>query len=89
MAWQIDFDPAAQRELSELDKPIRHRILKFLYERVGKLDDPRRIGQRLQGTLSEFWKYRVGDYRLICSMEDNRLRVLVLRIGHRREVYKR
>lgn len=89
MAWQIDFDPAAQRELNKLDKPVRHRILKFLYGRVGKLDDPRRIGQRLQGSLSEFWKYRVGDYRLICSLEDDRLVVLVLSIGHRREVYKR
>jgi mRNA interferase RelE/StbE len=88
MAWKIEFDPAAQRELNRLDKPIRGRILKFLYERVGKLDDPRRIGQRLQGRLSEFWKYRVGDYRLICSLEDDRLVVLVLRVGHRREIYK-
>jgi len=64
-------------------------FLKFLYHRVGKQDDPRRIGERLHGTLSEFWKYRVGDYHLICSLENDRLRVLVLRIGHRREVYKR
>ena len=89
MAWRIDFDPAAQRELDKLDKLIRRRITKFLYERVGKLDDPRKIGQRLQGTLSEFWKYRVGDYRIICSLEHDRLVVLVLRIGHRREVYTR
>ena len=87
MAWQIEFDPAAQRELIELDKPIRRRVLKFLYERVGKLDDPRKIGERLQGTLSKFWRYRVGDYRPICSLEDDQLVVLVLRIGHRREVY--
>jgi mRNA interferase RelE/StbE len=89
MAWRIDFDPAAQRELDKLDKPTRRRITKFLYERVGKLDDPRKIGQRLQGSLSEFWKYRVGDYRIICSLERDRLVVLVLRIGHRREIYKR
>jgi mRNA interferase RelE/StbE len=89
MAWRIDFDPAAQRELGNLDKSVRRRILKFLYERVGKLDDPRKIGERLQGTLSEFWKYRVGDYRIICSLESHRLVVLVLRVGHRREVYKR
>jgi mRNA interferase RelE/StbE len=85
MAWKIEFDRAA---LKELDKPVARRILKFLNDRVGKLDDPRKIGARLQGTLSEFWKYRVGDYRLICSLENNRLVVLVLRIGHRREVYK-
>ena len=87
--WTIEFDPAAQRELDKLDKPIARRISRFLYERVARLDDPRRIGERLQGTLSEFWKYRVGDYRIICSLEHDRLVVLVLRIGHRREIYKR
>jgi mRNA interferase RelE/StbE len=89
MAWKIEFARAAQKELEKLDKPVARRILNFLYQRVGKLDDPRKIGQKLQGTLSEFWKYRVGDYRLICSLENDRLVVLVLRIGHRREVYKR
>jgi mRNA interferase RelE/StbE len=89
MAWTIEFEPAAQKELEKLDKPISRRILKFLYDRVGKLDDPRTIGEKLRGTFSEFWKYRVGDYRLICSLEHDRLVVLVLRIGHRREVYKR
>jgi mRNA interferase RelE/StbE len=89
MAWKIEFDPAARRELERLDKPVIRRILKFLHERVGNLDDPRKIGERLQGTLSEFWKYRVGDYRILCSVEQERLVVLVLRIGHRREIYKR
>ena len=89
MAWRIEFEPAARRELDKLDNTVARRILKFLYQRVGKLDDPRRIGERLQGTLSEFWKYRVGDYRLICSLKDDRLVVIVLRVGHRREVYKR
>jgi mRNA interferase RelE/StbE len=88
MAWAIEFERAALKELEKLDKPVVRRILKFLQERVGKLDDPRKIGARLQGTLSEFWKYRVGDYRLMCSLENDRLVVLVLRIGHRREVYK-
>jgi mRNA interferase RelE/StbE len=89
MPWKIEFEPAAQRELDKLDLPIRRRILKFLHERVGKLDDPRRIGERLQGTLSEVWKYRVGDYRLICSLQGDRLLVVILRIGHRRDVYQR
>jgi mRNA interferase RelE/StbE len=87
--WKIEFDPAAQREFDRLDKTVARRIFKFLYERVGRLDNPRKIGERLQGTLSEFWKYRVGDYRLICTLEDDRLLVLVLRIGHRREIYRR
>lgn len=89
MAWRIEVDPAAQRELDKLDQSVARRILKFLYQRVGKLDDPRKVGERLQGTLSEFWKYRVGDYRLICSLENERCLVLVLRIAHRREVYRR
>jgi mRNA interferase RelE/StbE len=89
MAWRVDLSPIALKQLGKLDKSVSRRILNFLRERVEKLDDPRQIGQRLQGTLSEFWKYRVGDYRLICSLEDDRFVVLVLRIGHRREVYKR
>jgi mRNA interferase RelE/StbE len=89
MAWKIEFDPSARRELDKLDKAVATRISKFLYERVAKLDDPRRIGERLQGTLSEFWKYRVGDYRILCSLEQERVVVLVLRIGHRREIYNR
>ncbi len=88
MAWKIEFERAAQKELDKLDKPVAERILKFLYERVGNLDDPRKIGERLQGKLSEFWKYRVGDYRIICSLETDRVVVLVLRIGHRSRVYK-
>jgi mRNA interferase RelE/StbE len=89
MAWNVEVSPRAQRQLDELDKPVARRISRFLYERIGKLDDPRQIGERLQGTLSEFWRYRVGDYRIICSLEHERLVVLVLRVGHRREVYKR
>jgi mRNA interferase RelE/StbE len=89
MAWKIEFDPAALKELSRLDKPVEQRILEFLRERVARLDDPRQIGASLQGTLSGLWRYRVADYRLICSLENDRLVVLVLRIGHRKEVYKR
>jgi mRNA interferase RelE/StbE len=88
MAWKIDLAPTALKQLDKLDKPVAQRILKFLHERVQQLDDPRKIGAGLQGTLSEFWKYRAGDYRLICSLEKDRLVVLVLRIGHRKEVYK-
>jgi mRNA interferase RelE/StbE len=89
MAWAIKFDTAAQRELNRLDPVIARRILKFLLERVAKLDDPRRIAERLQGELHHLWKYRVGDYRILCSFKQEVLVVLVLEIGHRREIYKR
>jgi mRNA interferase RelE/StbE len=60
-----------------------------LHDRVAKLDDPRSIGEALHGSrLGEFWKYRMSDYRLICKIEDNRLVVLILRVGHRREIYR-
>jgi mRNA interferase RelE/StbE len=86
MAWKLEFSPRAQRQLDKLDKSIARRIFKFLYERVGRLNDPRQIGEPLEGTLSGFWRYRVEDYRIICSLEHKRLVVLVLRIGHRREI---
>jgi len=89
MAWKIEFDPAAERELDKLDPPIARRILAFLHDRVAKLDDPRSLGEALKGSkLGAFWKYRVGDYRLIASIEDGALRILVVRIGNRREVYR-
>jgi mRNA interferase RelE/StbE len=89
MASTIELAATAARELSKLDAQHRHRILKFLHDRLVPLDDPRSIGQALQGSrLGEFWKYRVGDYRLVCKIEDARLLILVLRIGHRREIYR-
>jgi len=63
--------------------------LKFLSERVARVENPRSLGKPLQGSrFGEFWRYRVGDYRLICKIEDERLLVLVLRIGHRKEIYR-
>jgi mRNA interferase RelE/StbE len=89
MAWRVELSAEADRQLSKLDAPQAKRILKFLYERIARLDDLRSMGQALHGSrLGEFWKYRVGDYRLICKLEDNRLVVLVLRLGHRREIYR-
>lgn len=89
MAWSVELDPNAVRDLEKLDPQVARRILSFLYERVAQLDNPRSIGEPLRGSkLGEFWKYRVGDYRVIASIEDGALRVLVLRIGNRREVYR-
>lgn len=89
MAYSVELSESADRQLSNLDAQNRKRILKFLRERVAKLDDPRSAGEALRGSrLGEFWKYRVGDYRLICKIEDERLLVLVLRVGHRKEIYR-
>jgi mRNA interferase RelE/StbE len=89
MAWKIEVSPAADAELKKLDPQHARRILRFLHERLAKLDDPRSVGRALQGSrLGEFWKYRVGDYRLVCKIEDDRVVVLVLRVGHRKEIYR-
>jgi mRNA interferase RelE/StbE len=90
MAWKVELSEETSRQLDKLDPQIARRILKFLHERVARLDNLRSIGEALRGSkLGEFWKYRVGDYRLICSIEDKRILILVLRVGHRREVYER
>ena len=89
MAWSVELSETADRELSKLDAQHARRILKFLYERVAKADDPRGLGKALHGSrLGEFWKYRVGDYRLTCHLADKRLVVLVLRVGHRTEIFR-
>jgi mRNA interferase RelE/StbE len=89
MAWRIEFSHAADRELGKLDPQIARRILKVLHDRIAGADDPRAFGEALKGSqLGEFWKYRVCDYRLVCSIEDKILRILVLRIGHHSEVYR-
>lgn len=90
MVWKVELSEETSRQLDKLDPQIARRILKFLHERVARLENPRSIGEALRGSkLGEFWKYRVGDYRLICSIEDKRILILVLRVGHRREVYER
>ncbi|MBP6726874.1 MAG: type II toxin-antitoxin system RelE/ParE family toxin [Thauera sp.] len=89
MTWKIEFDPAAARELAKLDRKQARRILSFLSERIAQLDNPRSMGEPLKGSkLGEFWKYRVGDYRVISHIEDKVMRVLLVRIGNRREVYR-
>ena len=89
MAWKIELDRAAVRELGKLDQQTARRILAFLHGRVATLDDPRSIGEALKGSkLGEFWKYRIGDYRVIARIEDAALRVLALRVGSREKVYR-
>ncbi|MFZ1085406.1 MAG: type II toxin-antitoxin system RelE/ParE family toxin [Terracidiphilus sp.] len=88
--WKVEVSPLADRQLDKLDSQIARRIEKFLHERVAKLEDPRSIGEALRGSrLGEFWKYRVGDWRIICDIQDEKLIILALQIGHRREVYER
>jgi mRNA interferase RelE/StbE len=89
MVWRIEFSPLAERNLSQLDHQVAQRILKFLHARVARLDNPRMIGEALKGSkLGEFWKYRVGDYRIIANIDDETVRIIVVRLGNRREIYR-
>lgn len=89
MTWKIKFNPHAQKELAALDKSTQKKIIRFLEKRVLAIDDPRLLGASLRGELKGLWKYRVGDYRLICRIYDTVLELLVLRVGHRKNVYKK
>lgn len=89
MGFEIEFDPGAVKDLKRLDRPIQLRLIGFLKERVAELDNPREIGEALSGDkLGSYWKYRVGDWRIICDIQDRRIVVRVLRVGNRREVYR-
>ncbi len=89
MAWKVEFATAALRELDKLDQQVARRILAFLHDRVMVNGDPRGVGQALKGSeLGELWKYRVGDYRVIADIEGRVLRVLVVRVGNRKDVYR-
>jgi mRNA interferase RelE/StbE len=89
LAWQIEFDQSAKKELAKLDRQVARRLIDFLKNRVLNLRDPRSVGQALRGsTLGEFWKYRVGDFRIIASIQDDRMIVLVLRVGNRSDIYR-
>ena len=89
MAWRIEFLPAAEKELSRLGRAAAQRMLAFLDQRVRTAGDPRTIGKSLVGQeFGQFWKYRIGDYRLICSIEDHRVLVTVVRVAHRSSVYR-
>ena len=89
LAWHINISETAKKQLQKLDRQTAQRITSYLRERVLLHDNPRLVGAALQGSrLGELWKYRVGDYRVISRIKDQELEILVVEIGHRREVYR-
>lgn len=88
MSWTINYSGQALKSLKKMDKAMAKRILTFMTDRIAVLDDPRQTGKALKGELGEFWRYRVGDYRVLCSIQDNALVILVVTVGHRKAVYK-
>jgi mRNA interferase RelE/StbE len=88
LAWRIEYAETAKKQLRKLDKLAARRIVDFMDERIAPCDDARELGNALKGSLGDLWRYRVGDYRVLCDIQDGVLTVLVLQIGNRREVYR-
>jgi mRNA interferase RelE/StbE len=88
LAWTIEFVPQAAKELKKLGRSEAARIIRTLEERIAPLDDPRSLGAPLKGEHDGYWRWRIGDYRVIARIEDGRVVILVIRIAHRREVYR-
>ena len=87
MAWSIEYDPRAVQDLKKLDRTIQRQILDYMDDRVAKADNPRMFGKPLRHSKFGLWRYRVRDYRIICELQERRLVVLVVAIGHRRSIY--
>ena len=88
MAWRIEFLPDAVNELKKLDRSVARRIITTLEERIATLDDPRTLGSALTVDHAGYWRWRVGDYRVVARIEDERVVIIVVRVAHRREVYR-
>ncbi|MFA5631807.1 MAG: type II toxin-antitoxin system RelE/ParE family toxin [Porticoccaceae bacterium] len=88
MAWTIEYTETAKGQLRKLDKQTARRIVDFMDERVAGRENPRSTGKALTGPLGGLWRYRVGDYRVICDIQDGTLRILVVRVGNRRDIYR-
>ena len=88
MVWTVSFSSTAEKTFGKLDRSLQLRIQKFIDTRLQTGDDPRRLGEAYTGPLKGFWKYRVGDYRLVCEIQDKVVHILVISIGDRKEVYR-
>ncbi len=86
--WRIELTRTAEKQIKKLDRAAQNSILTFLRDRLKAAPDPRQWGKVLQGEKRGLWRYRVGDYRLICEIQDERITILVLELGHRKDVYR-
>jgi len=89
LAWKVEFSASAQKQFAKLDRPTAARIIDWLESRLEGAANPRHFGEPLRGELGGLWRYRIGDFRVICEIQDQRLVVYALSIGHRREIYRR
>lgn len=88
MTWKIEYTDTAKHQLKKLDKQVAKRIMDYMDKRIGHTTNPKDFGKVLSGPLGGLWRYRVGDYRIICEIHNKTLRILVLDIGNRKDIYK-
>ena len=88
MAWQIEITRTAEKQIKKLDPTSQQSIVRFLRDRLKPAADPRQWGKPLPGDKRGLWRYCVADYRLICDIQDEKITILVLRVGHRKDVYR-
>jgi len=89
LAWTVEVSDYAEKQLCKLDKPIQKRLLDWLEDRIEGCKNPKHFGEPLRGEMAGLWRYRIGDYRVICEIQDKQLVILALAVGHRREIYLR
>ena len=89
MGWTVEVSSFAEKQLRKLDRPIQKRLIDWLEDRIEACKSPRHFGEPLRGELAGLWRYRIGDYRIICEIQDQQLVVLALAVGYRREIYLR
>jgi mRNA interferase RelE/StbE len=89
LAWTVEVSDFAEKQLRKLDRPIQRRLIDWLEDRIEGCKNPRHFGEPLRGEMAGLWRYRIGDYRVICEIQDQQLVVLALAVGHRREIYLR
>jgi len=89
LGWTVEVSSFAEKQLRKLDRPIQKRLIDWLEDRIEGCKNPRHFGEPLRGEMAGLWRYRIGDYRIICEIQDQQLVVLTLAVGHRREIYLR
>jgi len=88
LSWTIEYTRTAETQLRKLDRPVARHILNYMDDEIAPLENPRTRGKALSGPLGELWRYRIGDYRVLCEIQDSIMRILVVEAGHRRQIYK-
>jgi len=88
MKWKLEFSEKADKQLEKIDNSVRKIIVSWLLKNINDCDNPRKFGKALKGNFTGQWRYTIGDYRVLCYINDKKLVVLAITVGHRSKIYK-